>query len=121
MLKAKTVDGYIASAPGEARALLEELREAIRSAAPAAVERISYGMPYYDFKGRLAYFGLAKAHIGLYIPSPIVFEFKDELSAYETTNATIRLPLDKKLPLALIKRMIKARMKINMDNSIPSG
>ena len=92
---------------------LEELRETIKSAAPAAVERISYGMPYYDYKGRLAYFGLAKAHIGLYIPTPIVSEFKIELSAYKTTEATIRLPLDKKLPRALIKKMIKARMKMN--------
>ncbi len=70
-------------------------------------------MPYYGYKGRLVYFGLRKAHIGVYIPTPVIEEHKSELEAYETTNATVRFPLDKKLPIALIKKLIKARMKKN--------
>jgi len=77
------------------------------------VERISYGMPFYDYKGRLAYFGLAKAHIGLYIPPPVIEEHKKELADYETAKSTVRFPLDKKLPVTLIKKLVQARMKKN--------
>ena len=94
---------------------LKELRAAIKEAAPTAVERISYGMPYYSYKGRLAYFRLAKAHIGLYVPPPVIEEHKSELRGYETATATVRFPLDKKLPIALIKKLVKARMKKNEE------
>ena len=109
----KNVDAYISAAPKEVQGKLKELRVAIREAAPTAVESISYGMPYYSYKGRLAYFSLAKAHIGLYVPTPVIEEHKNELADYETAKATVRLPLDKKLPVALIKKLVKARMKRN--------
>ncbi len=111
--KPKDVDAYIAAAPKEVQGKLKELRAVVRKAAPAAVERISYGMPYYHHKGRLAYFSLWKAHVGLYIPTPIIAEHKSELAAYETTKATVRFPLDKRLPVALIRKLIKARIKKN--------
>ena len=111
MKKAKDVDEYIASAPKEVRGRLKELRAVIKSAAPKAEERISYGMPYYGYKGRLAYFAYAKNHIGLYIPTPIVEEHKSELKDYETAKATVRFPLKVKLPLALIKKLVKASVK----------
>jgi uncharacterized protein YdhG (YjbR/CyaY superfamily) len=113
MRKAADVDAYIESAPKEVQEKLRRIRAAIKEVAPNAEERISYGMPYYDYKGRLIYFGLAKAHIGLYIPTPILEEHKEELSEYETTNATLRLPLDRELPIDLIKRLVKARMQKN--------
>lgn len=109
----RDVDEYIASAPKEAQAKLRELRAAIREVAPTAVERISYGMPYYDYRGRLVYFRLAKAHIGLYIPTPVIEEHNKELVDYENAKATVRFPLDKKLPITLIKRLVKARMRKN--------
>ena len=111
--KASTVAEYIALAPTELRGKLKELRELIKAAAPAAEERISYGMPYYSYKGRVAYFAFAKNHIGLYLPTPIIEEHKLDLARYETSKATIRLPLDKKLPAALIKKLIRARVKLN--------
>ena len=111
--KPKDVGAYIAAAPMEVQPKLKQLRKAIKEAAPAAVERISYGMAYYEYKGRLAYFGIAKQHIGLYIPTPVLAEHEDELAAYETTKATLRLPLDKKLPVALIKKLIRSRVKKN--------
>jgi len=107
------VDTYIAAAPKEVQGKLIELRATIREAAPIAVERISYGMPYYDYKGRLVYFRLAKAHIGLYIPTPVIEEHKNELADYEAAQATIRFPLDKKLPIPLIKKLVTARMRKN--------
>ena len=111
--KPKDVDAYISAAPKEVREKLKELRTVIRKTAPTVVERISYGMPYYSYKGRLAYFSLWKAHIGLYIPTPVIEEHESELEAYETTMATVRFPLDKKLPIVLIRKLIKARMKKN--------
>ena len=111
--KPKDVDAYIAAAPKEVQAKLNELRALIRKTAPSAVERISYGMPYYAYKGRLAYFSIWKTHIGIYIPTPIIEDHKSELAAYETTDATVRLPLNKKLPVALLRKLIKARMKRN--------
>jgi uncharacterized protein YdhG (YjbR/CyaY superfamily) len=111
--KPKDVDAYIASTPREVHSKLLELRKAIREAAPDAVERISYGMPYYEYKGRLAYFRLAKKHIGLYVPTPVIEEHKDELKDYETAKGTVRLPLDHDLPILLIKELVKDRVKKN--------
>ena len=112
-LKPKSVDAYIAAAPKEVQSKLRELRTAIREAAPTAEERISYSMPYYGYKGRLAYFATFKNHIGLYVPTPVIEEHKGELKGYETAKATVRFPLDKKLPVALIKKLIRARVKKN--------
>src|SRR3989344_1404617 len=111
--RAKNVDAYIGSAPREFQGKLKELRKAIKDTAPTAEEKISYGMPYYAYKGRLAYFLLAKAHIGLYLTPPVIQQHKGELKEYGTAKATIRFPLDKKLPITLIKKLIRARMKLN--------
>ena len=113
MRKPTNVDAYIAAAPKKLQRKLSELRVIIRTAAPGAGERISYGMPYYSYKGRLAYFRLSKHHIGLYIPTPVIEEHKRELRGYDTARATVRFPLDKKLPVALIRKLVKARMKKN--------
>jgi uncharacterized protein YdhG (YjbR/CyaY superfamily) len=106
----KDVDTYIESAPLGVQAKLKELRTVIKEVAPSALERISYGMPFYEYNGRLAYFGLAKAHIGLYIPPPVIEEHQSELSDYVTSKGTFRIPLDKDLPVELIKMLVKARM-----------
>jgi uncharacterized protein YdhG (YjbR/CyaY superfamily) len=74
----KDVDAYIAAAPKEVKDRLNKIRLAIREVAPIAVERISYGMPYYDYKGQLAYFRFTKTHIGFYIPPPVIEENKSE-------------------------------------------
>jgi uncharacterized protein YdhG (YjbR/CyaY superfamily) len=111
--KPKDVDAYIAAAPGDVQAKLKALRAIIRKTAPTAVERLSYGMPYYHYKGRLAYFSLWTTHIGLYIPTPVIEEHKSELAGYETARATVRFPLDKSLPVLLIKKLVKARMRKN--------
>lgn len=112
-MKLKDVDEYIADAPKEVQGKLKELREAIRVAAPESVEKISYGMPYYSYKGRLAYFAYAKHHIGLYAMPPIVEDHKNELKKYQTAKATIRFPLNEVLPIPLIKKLIKAGVKRN--------
>ena len=113
MKSPKNVDEYIAQAPEEVQEKLQELRKVIKATAPEAEERISYDIPYYYYKGRLVYFQLWKKHIGFYVPPPVVEEHKSELQGYETTDATIRFPLNEKLPLDLIKKLVEARKKKN--------
>lgn len=97
------VDKYIANAPSEWRGRLEDLRAAIKSVAPTAKERISYGMPFYEYRGRLVYFALAKKHIGIYaIFEPVRKQFKNELKDFEMSKGTIQLPLSDPLPVDLM-------------------
>ena len=107
------VDEYIAKAPKEVQEKLRELRAVIKSVAPEAQEKISYGMPYYGYKGRLAYFAYFKNHIGLYIMPKVLVDFEDEIKEYKTGRATLRLALDEKLPITLIKRLVKAGVQKN--------
>ncbi len=109
--KAKDVSEYIANAPKELQDRLKQLRQAIQTCAPKAEEKISYGMPYYGLNGRLAYFAYTKSHTGLYIPPPVIEEHKELLTQYGTATATVRFPHTDKLPLALIKKLINARIK----------
>ncbi len=115
MAQLRSVDEYIENSPIEVREKLKELRKIIKSTVPKAEEKISYGMPYYGYRGRLAYFALFKTHIGLYVMPPVVEEFKSELKDYKTAVSTIQFPLDKKLPVELIKKLIKARVKKNEE------
>ncbi len=107
------VNDYIAQAPQEMQSRLQELRATIKVAAPGAQERMSYGMPFYEYKGRLVYFRLWKKHIGLYGLVPILEEYKSELQGYVTVKGTIRFPLDEQLPLALIEKLVQARARKN--------
>jgi uncharacterized protein YdhG (YjbR/CyaY superfamily) len=70
-------------------------------------------MPFYAYNGRLVYFRHWKKHISLYIPTPIVEEHKSELNGYKITQATIHFPLNENLPLALIEKLVQARMRKN--------
>ncbi len=115
MKPVKDVDEYIANAPKEVQGKLKELRAVIKSIAPSAEEKISYGMPYYGYKGRLAYFAYAKHHIGLYAMPPIIEGHQDELKKYQTAKATIRFPLDEELPISLIKKLVNAGVKRNEE------
>ena len=114
MLKAQSVEEYIANAPKEVQGRLKELRKIILSIAPKeTVERISYGMPFYDYKGRLVYFAIMNGYIGLYIPPPIIADHEKELKGYVTTKSAIHFPNTEKLPISLIKKLVKARMAWN--------
>jgi uncharacterized protein YdhG (YjbR/CyaY superfamily) len=113
ILQPKNVAAYIAAAPKEVQPKLRQLRAAIKAAAPKAEEKISYGMPYYGYQGRLAYFAYAKHHIGLYAMPPIIKDHAAELAKYQTATATIRFPLDEKLPITLIKKLVRVGVKNN--------
>jgi len=109
----RTVDEYISSAPKEAQDKLREVRAAISEVAPKGKELISYGMPCFDYKGRLAWFGLHKGHIGLYLRPPVAEEHKSDLAGYVTTKSAVHLDLDKRIPVALVKKLVRARMRKN--------
>jgi len=109
----REVDAYISAAEGSARKKLMTVRSAIREVAPGAKERISYGMPYYDYKGRLAWFGLQRDYIGLYLRPPVIQEHPKELEGYVTTKSAVHLPLDREIPVSLVKKLVRARMRIN--------
>lgn len=113
----KTVDEYISAAPPAAQAKLREVRRAVREAAPGAAESISYRMPYYSYKGRLAWFGLHTTHIGLYLRPPVIEEHEAELKGYTTTKSAVHLRLDRKIPVSLVRKLVRARVSINEAES----
>lgn len=112
--KRSNIDQYIAGFPAETQEVLEQVRSAIRSAAPEAEEIISYAMPTFKFMGRnLVHFAGYEKHIGLY-PAPVAMEaFKKDLHAYKTGKGSVRFPLDKPMPLDLIARIVKFRIEEN--------
>jgi uncharacterized protein YdhG (YjbR/CyaY superfamily) len=107
------VDAYIAAAPKAVQPLLSQLRQVIRSAAPDAKEKISYGMPSYEQRGRLAYFAGYEGHVGLYGVAHAAIETDDDVARYLESQSTLRFPVGQKLPVTLIRKLIKARVKQN--------
>lgn len=115
--KFKTVDDYFSSLPESTKRILKVLRKTIRQEAPKADELISYNMPAFRLHGMLVYYAAYKQHIGFYPHSSAIKLFKDELKAYETSKGTIQFPLDKPLPLGLITKIVKFRVKENLTKS----
>lgn len=110
-----TVDAYIAQFEEHTRLKLMELRKAIREAAPDASEKIAWSMPLYSQNGFLIQFAAHKKHIGFYCSPAAITFFKEELRNYKTNlKNTIQFPLDKDLPLDLIKRIVLFRIDENM-------
>lgn len=114
-----TIDEYIVTFPSEVQATLEKLRQTIRKAAPDAVEIISYQMPAFHLNGNLVYFAAAKKHIGFYPTSSGVKAFQDKLTEYKTSKGAIQFPLDKPLPLALVKKIVIFRVHENLAKAKP--
>jgi uncharacterized protein YdhG (YjbR/CyaY superfamily) len=112
-MEPRTVDEYIAAAPRTAQGKLTEVRRAIMDAAPDARESISYKIPYYSYKGRLAWFGLFKGHIGLFVRPPVLEEHRSELKEYTMTKSSLHLPLDREIPYHLVKKLVKASIRKN--------
>jgi uncharacterized protein YdhG (YjbR/CyaY superfamily) len=118
--KPKDIDEYIARFPDDVQKLLQEVRATIKKAAPGAKEAISYAMPTFKLNGNLVHFAAFKNHIGFY-PLPAGHEaFKDELSGYKTGRGSVQFPIDKPLPLNLITRMVKFRVKQDSETDLKS-
>ncbi len=115
--QAKCVDAYIESAPKEVQLKLRKMRTAIREAAPDSTETISYGMPFYSFKGesgfqaRLCYFGLLRKRIAFYMRPVVLEEHMDEVKTYMTTKSALQFPLDRPIPVQLVKKLVRTAIR----------
>jgi uncharacterized protein YdhG (YjbR/CyaY superfamily) len=112
----KTIDEYIATFPKNVQTVLEEMRHAIQEAAPQAEEAISYQMPAFKQNGVLVWFAAFKNHIGFFPKMTVIEAFKQELADYKVSKGTIRFPLDKPIPIDLVKKIVKFRLKENSVN-----
>ncbi len=113
--KYQTIDEYIDTFPKDVQAVLEKIRQTIRKAAPGAEEVISYQIPAFKRHGYLVYFAGWKNHVSLYpVPKGDVV-FKKEVFRYQTGKGTVQFPLDQPLPLGLIQKIVKYRLKENLE------
>ena len=113
----KDIDGYIAGFPEDIQKILEKIRTTIRKAAPDAEETIKYQMPTFTLHGNLVHFAAYKKHIGFYPVPRGIEEFKKALSAYGGAKSTVRFPLDKPIPFGLISKIVKFRVKKNLERA----
>ena len=115
--KFQDMDEYIATFPEDVRQLLEKIRQTIQKAAPEAEETINYQIPTFKFHGNLVHFAAFKNHIGFY-PTPTAIEaFKKELSQYENAKGSVKFPINKPLPLSLIGKIVRYRVKENLERA----
>ena len=120
---ASGVDKYIANAPNAAQGKLREIRAAIRQAAPGATERTDYfqwpGYSYegYDYDGMFVWFSFKEPNIRLHLRPPVIQNHKKELAGCATSTAIVGFPADKAISMALVKKLVKASIKVMKDKS----
>ena len=105
---------YLDRFPKVAQQRLQKMRLTVKKAAPQAKEKISYGIPAFTLNGMLVWFAAFKNHIGFYPRTSAIAAFKKELSAYKGAKGSVQFPFDKPLPLPLISRIVKFRVKENL-------
>lgn len=112
-----SIDEYIEQFPADIQIVLQEIRSVIKEAAPEATEKISYQMPTFFLQGNLVHFVAYKNHIGFYpVPSGIE-KFKEELSQFKGAKGSVQFPLDKPMPMDLIRRIVLFRVEENLANA----
>ena len=113
---AANVEEYLKQFPAETRQILQDIRAAVMKAAPKAEEGISYGMPAYKMNGKpLVYFGGYEKHIGFYATPTGHEEFKKALSGYKQGKGSVQFPINEKMPMALITKIVKFRLQENLE------
>jgi uncharacterized protein YdhG (YjbR/CyaY superfamily) len=123
MHKPENFAAYVQQFPSEVQLRLKQIRELILATAPEAEELISYGMPAFKLNGPLCYFAAFKNHIGLYALPSGNAAFQKELKKYKTGKGSIQFPNDAPLPVALIEKIVRFRVKENgkkstLENSV---
>ena len=114
-IKPKTISDYIKAAPTETQKKLRDMRACIRKAAPKAAESLKWGMPAFSTKRILVTFAVFKHHIGFYPTPSAVKAFAKDISTYKNAKGSIQFPLDKPLPLALIRKITDFRVKESLE------
>ncbi len=113
--KPKSIAEYIAGAPGASQEKLYEMLDCIRAAAPGAEEGLKWGMPAFSYKRILVTFAGFKQHIGFYPTPSAVKAFAKELLKFKTAEGSVQFPLDKPLPLSLIRKITLFRVKESLQ------
>lgn len=113
----KTMDEYIDLFSGEIADKLLAIKKTIKEAAPQAEETINYGIPTFTLNGNLVHFAAFKSHIGFYPTPSAIEQFKSELLEYKTAKGSIQFPLDKPLPMQLIRKIVEYRVKVNLEKN----
>lgn len=110
-----SIDEYIAASPSKVRPTLKEIRRTIRAAAPGAEELISYRMPAFRMHGILVYFAAFRNHVGLYPPVRGDARLEKALEPYAGPKGNLKFPLDRPIPYALIRRIVRLRVRQNLS------
>lgn len=113
----KNIDEYIASCAPEVQGILEKIRATIRKAAPEAEQKISYQIPTFALQGNLIHFAAFNKHIGLYPPVKGDEELQAEITPYRGEKGNLKFPLDQPIPYALIRRIVKFRVKEQLERA----
>jgi uncharacterized protein YdhG (YjbR/CyaY superfamily) len=111
----KSVTDYIDAAPKEAQKKLREMRACVRAAAPGAREGLKWGMPAFSYRRLLVVFAGFKNHIGFYPTPSAVKAFSKDLTKFATARGSIQFPLEKPLPLGLIRKITKFRVRESIE------
>lgn len=109
------IDDYISGFPPETRVRLVRMRELIRSAAPEAAEKISYGMPTFYLNGNLVHFAGYKGHVGFYPAPSGIARCPERIAEYKHAKGSVQFPLDKPLPESLINDIVEFRRGENLN------
>ena len=113
----KDFNDYLVRFPRDVQQRLKQMRLTIKKAAPQSKETISYGIPAFTLNGMLVWFAAFKNHLGFYPRTSAIAAFKEELSIYKGAKGSTQFPFDKPLPLPLISRMVKFRVKENLSKT----
>jgi uncharacterized protein YdhG (YjbR/CyaY superfamily) len=113
----KSIDAYIAGFPEDVRKKLQRLRKVIQGAAPGAEEAIAYGIPTFRLNRNLVHFAAFKDHLSLFPGSSPIPVFKKELARYKLSKGTIQFPLDRPIPFDLVKKIVKFRVRENLEKA----
>jgi uncharacterized protein YdhG (YjbR/CyaY superfamily) len=117
-LKPTTIEEYIDSSPADVQEKLWQMHETIRAAAPGAKEELKWSKPAYSYQKILVMFAAFKNHIGFYPMPSVLKAFAADLKKFKTGEGSIQFPLDKPLPLSLISKMVKYRVKESKEGTI---
>ena len=117
-IKPTTIAEYIDAAPADVQERLWQLHNCIKKAAPGAVEELKWNMPGYSYQKILVTFAVFKKHIGFYPMESAIKAFAKDLVKYKTASGSVQFPLDTKLPLTLIKKIVLFRVKESKAETI---
>lgn len=112
-----TVDDYIAAFPPNVQKILQDIRATIKAAAPAAREKIAYDMPAFHLNRNLVFFAAYKNHIGFYPSANALEVFGDDLAGFKSSKGAVQFPIDKPMPLDLIRRIVEFRVLQNIQHA----